>query len=180
MGVKGGPEGVGGKGKCCAGSLACACHVSNSIPLSSEICTPSNKYTLAGLQETYSIFWTWLAFIFLQTSPRAASPCTSSSASSPRPRRACPIPLARKAFPSSVMSLTSRPRALRSGCTGASTRTSTAPVSSVTVLGQTIIIINDYESAIELLEKRSTIYSDRLSFVFCSEMSVSSTVSSCA
>lgn len=52
------------------------------------------------------------------------------------------------------------------------------PVSSVTVLGQTIVIINDYESAVELLEKRSTIYSDRPSFVFCSEMSVSSTVSS--
>ncbi|KAJ5520439.1 Cytochrome P450 E-class group I [Penicillium fimorum] len=44
------------------------------------------------------------------------------------------------------------------------------PVSSVTVMGQTIVILNDAKSAGELLVKRSSIYSSRPSQVFVSEM----------
>jgi hypothetical protein len=44
------------------------------------------------------------------------------------------------------------------------------PLSSVTVMGQTIIIINDRNLAFELLEKRSAIHSSRPSTVFADEM----------
>lgn len=47
------------------------------------------------------------------------------------------------------------------------------PISSVTVLGQTIVIINDHETAVEVLEKRSSVYSDRPTLAFATEMSVS-------
>lgn len=46
------------------------------------------------------------------------------------------------------------------------------PVSSITVLGQTIVILNDSNSAMELLAKRSSIYSSRPNLVFASEMFV--------
>ena len=46
------------------------------------------------------------------------------------------------------------------------------PVSSITVLGQHMIILNDAKSAMELLVKRSSIYSSRAHQVFASEMSV--------
>ncbi|KAJ5970957.1 Cytochrome P450 E-class group I [Penicillium vulpinum] len=44
------------------------------------------------------------------------------------------------------------------------------PVSSITVMGQTIVILNDAKSAIELLVKRSSIYSSRPNQVFACEM----------
>ncbi|OLN81903.1 O-methylsterigmatocystin oxidoreductase 2 [Colletotrichum chlorophyti] len=44
------------------------------------------------------------------------------------------------------------------------------PLSSVTVMGQTIIIINDPDMAIELLEKRSAKHSSRPGMVFIGEM----------
>ncbi|KAI1826532.1 putative cytochrome P450 oxidoreductase OrdA-like protein [Xylaria intraflava] len=44
------------------------------------------------------------------------------------------------------------------------------PISSVTVWGQTIIIINDARIAIELLEKRSVKYSSRPQLVFAGEL----------
>ncbi|KAJ9640652.1 hypothetical protein H2204_003281 [Knufia peltigerae] len=44
------------------------------------------------------------------------------------------------------------------------------PISSVTVMGQTIVILNDAQAAIELLEKRSIIYSSRPRLVFAFEM----------
>jgi hypothetical protein len=46
------------------------------------------------------------------------------------------------------------------------------PISSVTLLGQTIVIINDSKIAFELLRDRSAIYSSRPSQVFCGEMYV--------
>lgn len=49
---------------------------------------------------------------------------------------------------------------------------SPGPVSSITVLGQTIVILNDAKSAMELLVKRSSKYSSRPNLVFASEMSV--------
>lgn len=44
------------------------------------------------------------------------------------------------------------------------------PISSVTVLGQTFIIINDASIAFELMRDRSAIHSSRPSQVFSSEM----------
>jgi len=44
------------------------------------------------------------------------------------------------------------------------------PISSVTVLGQTFIIINDAQIALELLRDRSAIHSGRPHMVFSSEM----------
>jgi hypothetical protein len=44
------------------------------------------------------------------------------------------------------------------------------PINSVTVLGQTFIIINDPEIAFELLRDRSTIHSSRPKQVFGGEM----------
>ncbi|KAJ5665051.1 uncharacterized protein N7477_007499 [Penicillium maclennaniae] len=44
------------------------------------------------------------------------------------------------------------------------------PISSVTVMGQTIVILNDIETASELLRKRASIYSSRPHMVFASEM----------
>ncbi|KIW18489.1 hypothetical protein PV08_02777 [Exophiala spinifera] len=44
------------------------------------------------------------------------------------------------------------------------------PVSSVSVMGQTMVILNDAQAAIELLEKRSAIYSSRPRLVFAFEM----------
>lgn len=44
------------------------------------------------------------------------------------------------------------------------------PISSVTALGQTIIILNDFDIAVELLEKRSGEFSDRPVFPFGGEL----------
>ena len=44
------------------------------------------------------------------------------------------------------------------------------PVSSVTALGQTVVIFNDYDLAIELFEKRSDEFSDRPVFPLGREM----------
>ncbi|KAF4844007.1 O-methylsterigmatocystin oxidoreductase [Colletotrichum siamense] len=44
------------------------------------------------------------------------------------------------------------------------------PLSSVTVLGQTLVIINDLQLALELLEKRSVKYSSRPRQIFAGEM----------
>lgn len=44
------------------------------------------------------------------------------------------------------------------------------PISSLTVLGHPIIVINDYKIAVDLLEKRSAIYSDRPVLTFAGEM----------
>jgi cytochrome P450 len=44
------------------------------------------------------------------------------------------------------------------------------PISSVTVLGQTIVILNDSRAAIDLLERRSAIHSSRPRLVFAFEM----------
>lgn len=49
------------------------------------------------------------------------------------------------------------------------------PVSSVTVLGQTIVVLNEYDIAVELLEKNSAVYSDRASLTFANEMYVKKT-----
>jgi hypothetical protein len=40
------------------------------------------------------------------------------------------------------------------------------PISSVTVLGQTLIIVNDKDAAFELMDKRSNIYSGRAKMKF--------------
>ncbi|KAJ5885945.1 uncharacterized protein N7473_008619 [Penicillium subrubescens] len=45
------------------------------------------------------------------------------------------------------------------------------PISSVTVLGQTIVIINDNQIAAELLNKRTALHSSRPNLVFASQMS---------
>jgi hypothetical protein len=47
------------------------------------------------------------------------------------------------------------------------------PISSITVLGQTIVIVNDSKIAQDLLTKRSAIYSSRPRMTFASEMWVS-------
>lgn len=44
------------------------------------------------------------------------------------------------------------------------------PISSVTAFGQTIIILNDYDIAVELFEKRSGEFSDRPVFPFGGEL----------
>ncbi|KAL4789294.1 cytochrome P450 [Aspergillus venezuelensis] len=44
------------------------------------------------------------------------------------------------------------------------------PLSSITIFGQTIVIINDARMAFDLLEKRSNIYSSRPRMVFAGEM----------
>ena len=44
------------------------------------------------------------------------------------------------------------------------------PISSITVMGQTIIILNDARSATELLDKRSALYSSRPTLTFAFEM----------
>ncbi|KAJ5762459.1 uncharacterized protein N7511_005841 [Penicillium nucicola] len=44
------------------------------------------------------------------------------------------------------------------------------PISSITVLGQTIVIVNDSKIALDLLTKRSSIYSSRPKMTFASEM----------
>ncbi|KAI9375047.1 cytochrome P450 [Aspergillus egyptiacus] len=44
------------------------------------------------------------------------------------------------------------------------------PISSVTVLGQTIVVINDSRVAFDLLEKRSSLYSSRPNMVFAGEL----------
>lgn len=46
------------------------------------------------------------------------------------------------------------------------------PISSVTVLGQTLVFIHDKNIAVELLEKRSAIYSGRPRLKFGFDMSV--------
>ena len=54
---------------------------------------------------------------------------------------------------------------------------SPGPISSVTVFGQTIILLHDAQVAIDLLEKRSAKHSSRPPMVFSGEMyaTVSST-----
>jgi len=44
------------------------------------------------------------------------------------------------------------------------------PISSVTVFGQTLIIVNDAQMAIELMEKRSALHSSRPRMIFAGEM----------
>lgn len=44
------------------------------------------------------------------------------------------------------------------------------PISSLTVMGQTIIIVNDLEVASEILEKRSVKHSSRPKSTFAGEM----------
>jgi hypothetical protein len=44
------------------------------------------------------------------------------------------------------------------------------PLSSVTVLGQTIIIVHDKQIAFELMEKRASRYSGRPTMKFCFDM----------
>ncbi|KAF2743711.1 cytochrome P450 [Sporormia fimetaria CBS 119925] len=44
------------------------------------------------------------------------------------------------------------------------------PISSITVLGKTLIIINDAHAAYELLVKRSDTYADRLFLYFCGKL----------
>ncbi|KAE8374971.1 cytochrome P450 [Aspergillus bertholletiae] len=44
------------------------------------------------------------------------------------------------------------------------------PVSSISVFGQTIVILNDYRAAVDLMEKRSSIYSSRPRMVFAGEI----------
>lgn len=46
------------------------------------------------------------------------------------------------------------------------------PISSVTVFGQTIVLLHDLETALELLDKRGAKYSSRGRMVFAGEMSV--------
>ena len=46
----------------------------------------------------------------------------------------------------------------------------TGPISSLTAFGQHLIIVNEAHIAVELLEKRSAIYSDRPTLVFGGEM----------
>ena len=48
----------------------------------------------------------------------------------------------------------------------------TGPISSVTVFGKTVVIINELQTAIDLLNQRSTIYSGRPIFTFAGEMYV--------
>ncbi|KAL2784224.1 cytochrome P450 [Aspergillus keveii] len=50
------------------------------------------------------------------------------------------------------------------------------PISSVSVLGQRLIILNDAKIALELLEKRSAIYSDRPELPFCQLCGMGDTV----
>lgn len=49
---------------------------------------------------------------------------------------------------------------------------STGPWSSVTVLGQTVVIINDRELAVQILEKNSAKHSSRPRLVFADELYV--------
>jgi hypothetical protein len=51
---------------------------------------------------------------------------------------------------------------------------SAGPISSVTVMGQTLVIINDQRLAFELMEKKSAIHSSRPRQVFAGEMYVRS------
>lgn len=44
------------------------------------------------------------------------------------------------------------------------------PITSISVFGQTIVLLHDYAMTIELLEKRSNIYSERPASFFASEM----------
>ncbi|KLO06300.1 cytochrome P450 [Schizopora paradoxa] len=44
------------------------------------------------------------------------------------------------------------------------------PISSVTVFGQHIVILNDVKLAVDLLDKNSSVFSDRPALVFCGEM----------
>jgi hypothetical protein len=46
------------------------------------------------------------------------------------------------------------------------------PISSITVFGQTIVILNDAEAATDLLDKRSAIHSSRPNMVFAGDMYV--------
>lgn len=56
--------------------------------------------------------------------------------------------------------------------TSSSMHRHSGPISSISVFGQTIILLNDAQTAIDLLEKRSAIYSSRPRSVFCGEMYV--------
>ena len=46
------------------------------------------------------------------------------------------------------------------------------PISSVTILGQTIIMVNDRQMSIDLMEKRSSINSSRPRMTFAGDMYV--------
>ncbi|KAJ5128334.1 uncharacterized protein N7443_005455 [Penicillium atrosanguineum] len=49
-------------------------------------------------------------------------------------------------------------------------KSSYGPISSITVLGQTLVIVNDSKIALDLLAKKSSIYSSRPRMTFASEM----------
>ena len=51
-------------------------------------------------------------------------------------------------------------------------QTMTGPISSVTILGQTIIMVNDRQMSIDLMETRSSINSSRPRMTFAGEMCV--------
>jgi hypothetical protein len=44
------------------------------------------------------------------------------------------------------------------------------PISSVTIFGQTLIVLNDVEVAVDLMEKRAAMHSSRPKIVFAGEM----------
>lgn len=44
------------------------------------------------------------------------------------------------------------------------------PLSSITVLGQTMVIVNDAQCAFDLMEKRSSLHSSRPRMIFGGEM----------
>lgn len=50
------------------------------------------------------------------------------------------------------------------------TNESPGPISSVTVFGQNIIVVNDLQMTIDLLDKKSSIFSDRPIFPFIGGM----------
>jgi len=61
-------------------------------------------------------------------------------------------------------------------CTLLTCRAFTGPISSVTVFGKTVVVINELQTAIDLLDQRSTIYSGRPIFTFAGEMYVLATL----
>lgn len=50
------------------------------------------------------------------------------------------------------------------------------PISSVTVFGQHIVILNDLQLAVDLFDRKSSVFSDRPELVMCGQMYVLSLV----
>lgn len=46
------------------------------------------------------------------------------------------------------------------------------PISSVTVFGQHIVILNDLQLAVDLFDRKSSVFSNRPDLVFCGQMHV--------